>query len=129
MATPSRDPLETWYRQRTGKAPRGWHDVEALHYQEFLALNPRERKFGELVVTYAEEKRGKVLEFLRAFHPQYWGGGFRSGPVSDARRSIGLSQEEAAQIYYEMYQWVKPRWKASAEYADQPAELRFPEIS
>ncbi|HVE46131.1 MAG TPA: hypothetical protein VNA57_05245 [Acidimicrobiales bacterium] len=103
---------------------------DANWYQQFLELNPRERKRRDLIVDYAELQGGDVTEYFRRLFPRYW---FDSDslPVGTAGLSLGFSPEQENQMIADMSKVVLPAFRASPEY-DLPhdaSSFQFPQRS
>lgn len=100
---------------------------DAAWYEEFLELNPRERKRRDLVVDHAEAQGDVVTEYFRRLFPRCW---FDPDaiPPGTAGSSLGLTPGDEDRLIVEMSKIVLPAFRASPEY-DLPrgaSSFRFP---
>lgn len=100
---------------------------DAQWYQEFLNLNPRERKRRDLTVDYAELQADMLREYFRRLFPRYWLEADRY-PPGTAGSSLGLTRDQEIKIIADMSQIVLPAFRASSEYTlpHDAAAMKFP---
>lgn len=96
-------------------------------YNEFLGLNPLERKRRDLVVAYAEKQGGVVQEYVKALFPRYWQKVGSSAPGAEGD-ALSLSVDQQVRILVDMSASVLPGLRSVAGF-DQPdrgGSLRYP---
>lgn len=101
-------------------------DEFAEYVEAYYSVNPRERKQRELVVEYAQEKRGLVEEYLRLRYGDYWASPVIL-PLNECAARLRTPAKRLKEIEQEMMNDVLPRWRDSKECRDNAGPLVWPD--
>lgn len=85
-------------------------------YNEFLALNPSERKKRDLIVQYAELRGGAVESYFRRVFARYWLM-VESVPPGTEGDSLGFTAAQQARLLADMAKAVVPALRQSSGFA------------
>lgn len=94
-------------------------------YNEFIGLNPMERKRRDVVVAYAEGQGGVAEQYLRRVFPRYWLK-VESTDFEEIGRSLGLTAAQETDILEDLAKAVVPAMRQAFPDGDS-GSVRFPE--
>lgn len=96
-------------------------------YRTFWELNPRKRKFKDLVVEYSANAGMPDQAFIHYRWRHFFGGG-SSMTVEEAAALSGITLEDANAVFVRMLDAIWPSYEASPEFQAQAsaAALDFP---
>lgn len=81
-------------------------------YNEFLGLNPDERRKRDLIVQFAESRGGDVERYFREIYPRYWMMVESKEPGTEGD-ALGLTPAQQARLIADMSKVVLPALRSA----------------